>query len=103
MIERDDFIETLARAICTIDPLSPRPDAPIMWGMKRAKAWEPRGTILRQAIDAGLFSHPPKVWLAPMEVTMEMWAAGDRVCNDDEELHVVYAAMRDAHLKEKQT
>ena len=59
-----DPYEIAARAICEADPLSPAPDAPIMWGMERAKAWEPRAAILRQAVGDGLFCHPPKAWLA---------------------------------------
>lgn len=60
----DTLLEIAARAVCLLDPLSPAPDAPILIGMKPAKAWEARADILRQAIEGGLFCHPAKLVLA---------------------------------------
>lgn len=114
-------IEAAARAICEADPLSPAPDAPIMWGMKPAKAWEPRAAILKAAIEAGLFCHPPRAWVAPWEATGAMIDAAVatdgmqqvdgmvvqaalhgqslRYNNGKPPLVEAYEAMREAHLQ----
>jgi hypothetical protein len=99
-----EALELAARAICEADPLSPAPDAPILIGSKRAKAWEPRAAILRQAIEAGLFSSPPRSWLAPNEATPEMVEAGE-LANDGYNMDPpdqIFAVMRTAHLAKDQ-
>lgn len=48
-----------------------------------------------------LASDPPTGWVAPWTETKTMWKAGDAECNADEEIDVVWSAMRDAHLKEQ--
>jgi hypothetical protein len=108
-----DPIEDAARAICEADPLSPAPDATIMWGMKRAKAWEPRAAILRQAIEAGLFCHPAKAWLAPRHMTDGMIEAiegkvshmdrsTDELVNFDfAQADRFWRTVREAHLKDR--
>lgn len=87
-------LEIAARAICEADPLSPAPDAPILIGTKRAKAWEPRAAILRQAIEAGLFAWPPKSWLAPTEPDTRLIAP---ILNTD--YREIWEALRTAHLR----
>lgn len=91
-----DPIEAAARAICEADVLSPAPDAPILWVGKPAKAWEPRAAILRQAVDAGLFCHPPKAWVAPWTSTTAMDEAAE-----DWTFERKYELARDAHTKEQ--
>lgn len=104
-------IEAAARAICEADPLSPAPDAPIVWNGKSARAWEPRAAILRQAVEEGLFCHPARVWLAPMEATEGMakhaegltdFAYSAVVATPEDvirEWQSGYRLMRDAYLK----
>lgn len=91
-------IEVAARAICEADPLSPAPDAPITWGMKPAKAWEPRAAIIRRAIEMGLFCHPAKSWIAPNEATEGMRFAAWKAMKAGET--DMMAPMRDAYLKD---
>lgn len=108
-------LEPAARLICEADPHSPEPDAVILVGTKRAKAWEPRAEILRQAIDAGLFAWPPKAWIAPAFPASEMYAGFRSVnCKNGEggmaefttfngdfgNWATCYLAMRDAYLRQ---
>lgn len=97
-----EMMEAAARAICELDPQSPGPDEPIMIGSKRAKAWEPRAEIIREAIKLGLFAWPPKAWLAPMEAAPSIAEALDerRRADDLWSTDELWSAARDAYLRE---
>lgn len=50
----EEDVERVARAICAADTKAPTPDAPIIIGMKTAKAWEARVPMARAALTAFL-------------------------------------------------
>lgn len=91
----DERIERIARAITIADKLAPDPDAPILIGMRSAKAWEGRIPQAEAAYRATLE--------AIREPSMEMRNAGSGEFLHGGHTLAIWHAMIDAALNAKPT
>lgn len=108
----ESIIEAMAWAICDADNGAPESDAPIMLGMRSAKAWEARMPMARAVLTTAL-DHMQKLSGATKEagrkempVEVEYWQEGNMLHAKPKELYncvqpeTVFQAMIDQLRKE---